>query len=627
MIFRRSFLTLLVSFAALAAPVSAGAKIAQNRKLPNIVWITSEDHGPHLGCYGDKFARTPNLDAFAKKGLRFARAWSNAPVCAPARTAIISGIYPPSTGSQHMRSGTILPRDMRMFVVYLRQLGYYCTNKVKEDYNLSKDGKVWDDSSNKAHWKNRQPGQPFFAVFNSTKSHESGIRNRYGKKEPKSDVKKVPLPPYHPDTPVVRRDWAFYYDTLAEVDADAAKVLRELEEAGLLEDTIVFYYADHGSGMPRNKRTPLNCGLQVPMIVHFPAAFRHLAPADYKEGGVSDRLVSFVDLAPTVLSIAGREPPAWMQGKAFAGKYATKPPPYIHGFRGRMDERYDFQRSVTDGRYVYLRNYMPHLPAGQHVEYMFVTKTSQVWKKLFDEGKLNKQQSFFFETPRTPEELYDLTNDPHEVNNLAPSAKHQEILQKLRQANREHLLAIRDLGFLPEDEIHRRSEGSTPYTMGHDAEKYPLKRIMPVAELASSLQEKAVPDLAAALRGDDSAVRYWGALGLLMRGKAAVVPHQKLLTAALKDDCPSVRVVAAEALARFAGKDLQPTGLNHLLELAHPKKNSVFVSLAALNALDRLGEQARPGLEQIRSWPTQAPPGRSSYGIPRLINRLREQLK
>jgi len=595
-------------------------------KLPNILWITSEDHGPHMGCYGDLFARTRNLDKLAKKGMIFTRAWSNAPVCAPARTTIISGLYATSTGAEHMRSMTRLPPIMQMFPAYLRLVGYYCTNHIKEDYNLQKTGKVWDDSSKNAHWKNRGAGQPFFAVFNSLKSHESQIRNL--KVKLVSDPRKVRIPAYHPDTPEVREDWTRYYDTIALADADAGELLRELEAAGLLEDTIIFYFADHGSGMPRNKRIPLNSGLHVPLIVYFPPKWQHLAPPGYAAGGRSDRLVSFVDLAPTMLSIAGVEPPAWMQGHAFAGKYVAEAPAFLHGFRGRMDERYDLQRSVTDGRFVYLRNYLPHLSAGQHVDYMFQTKTTRVWKKLFDAGKLNEAQSRFWNVPREPEELYDLSADPDEVHNLASDPAQREQLQRLRQAQHDHALKVRDVGFLSEDEMHLRSGNGTPYELGHDPKKYPLERILDQAEAASSLQSQALPKLRAGLKDGDNAIRYWSALGLLMRGKDAVVEQAPALRGFLKDESKSVRVVAAEALAQFGTKGDVDEALKVLLEVAQPKKNSIYSSLAALNALDRLGAKARPVAAAIRAMPTVGMPAnhRAAMGIERLLTNINGQL-
>src|SRR5437879_4178512 len=459
--------------------------IAAESVRPNILWISSEDHGPHMGCYGDAFATTPNVDKLAARGMIYSHAWSCAPVCAPARTTIISGLYASSTGAEHMRSMVPFPAGKKMFPQFLRQAGYYCSNNAKEDYNLDKPGRVWDDSSRKAHWRNRKPGQPFFAVFNSEKSHESKLRVR--PHQQMHDPAKVRVPDYHPDTPEVRQDWAQYYDIVTEADADAGERLKELAEAGLAEDTIVFYWADHGSGMPRSKRWPYNSGLQVPLVVYIPDKFKDLRPPEYKPGGKSDRLVSFVDLAPTVLSLAGIQPPDWMQGHAFLGKFLEAPQPFIYGFRGRMDERYDLVRSLTDGRYVYIRNYLPHKIQGQHIDYMFQTPTTRVWKQLFDQGKLNATQAFFWK-PRPPEELYDLDNDRDEVHNLAASAQHQDILQRLRKVQREHALKIRDVGFLPEDEIHSRAAGGTPYEMGHDERKYPLQRILETADMASMPQ-------------------------------------------------------------------------------------------------------------------------------------------
>ena len=355
---------LSVILLALCASLTAADK-------PNILWLTSEDHSPTMGCYGDKVARTPNIDALAAKGMLFKKAWSVAPVCAPARTTIISGLYPSSTGGLHMRSMVSMPKGTQMYPEFLREAGYYCTNNSKTDYNLREPAKLWDASSGNASWKNRPKDQPFFAIFNSTKSHESQIRTR-----PHTQITKpedIRVPAYHPDTPEVRQDWAQYYDKVSEADADAGKRLKELEEAGLADDTIVFYYADHGSGMPRSKRWPSNSGLHVPFVVYFPEKYKHLAPKEYTAGGQSDRLISFVDLAPTLLSLVGIQPPEWMQGHAFAGPFQTEPQPFIFGLRGRMDERMDLVRSVTDGRYVYLRNYLPHLSQGQHVDTQFKT--------------------------------------------------------------------------------------------------------------------------------------------------------------------------------------------------------------------------------------------------------------
>ena len=609
-----------------AGVLLAGQAGAAEVKKPNILWITSEDHGPHLGCYGDTFADTPNLDGLAAKGMLYKRAWSNAPVCAPARTTIISGVYPPSLGAEHMRSQAPLPSYMKMYPHYLREAGYYCTNNSKEDYNLTKPGKVWDESSRKGHWKNRKEGQPFFAIFNFTMTHESKIRNP--KAKPIHDPAKAPVPAYHPDTPEVRSNWAQYYDRITEMDTEAGGVLKEITDAGLAEDTIVFFYADHGSGMPRSKRWPFNSGLHVPMILYVPEKWRRLAPPEYKPGAKSDRLVGFIDLAPTALSLAGIQPPGYMQGHAFAGSYCAEPPKFMYGFRGRMDERYDMVRTVTDGRYVYLRHYMPHRIYGQYVHFMFVTQTTQVWKKMYDEGKLNAAQRQFWET-KPPEELFDLETDPDEVNNLADSAAHQTVLKRLRQAQEAWAVRIRDVGFLPEDDIHSRSHGSTPYEIGHDEQKYPLETIMRTAALASSLEPESLHELVKAMTDQDSAVRYWAAMGILIRENAGVNQARDSLYKALSDTSPSVRVIAAEALGRYGTEKDVEKALAVLLEHVPLDRNSIFVSMAALNALDAMDERARSAKDKIAAISTQGktPPRTEAKYLDRLMQKILEDLE
>lgn len=608
------------------AVLAAAAATARAADRPNILWLTSEDHGPHLGCYGDTYATTPNVDGLAAKGMIYTHAWSCAPVCAPARTTLISGLYPPSTGAEHMRSMVPYPAGKKMYPQYLREAGYYCTNNSKTDYNLREPGKVWDESSARAHWSHRKPGQPFFAVFNSTKSHESQIRTRPHKAV--HDPATVRVPAYHPDTPEVRQDWAQYYDQVSQADADAGQRLKELQESGLADETIVFYYADHGSGMPRNKRWPYNSGLQVPLVVYIPEAYKSLRPPEYRAGGRSDRLVSFVDFAPTALSLAGVKPPGWMQGHAFLGAYQAAPQPFVYGFRGRMDERYDLVRTVTDGRHVYIRNYMPHKVYGQHVEYMFQTPTTQVWKRLHDEHRLTTAQDVFWQT-KPPEELFDLESDPDEVRNLAGSSRYQEVLAQLRQAHRDWELRIRDVGFLPEGEVLARSEGGSPYDMGHDDSRYPFRRVFETAELASRLEPDAVPALKRSLGDGDSAVRYWAALGLLMRREAGVGPAHHELTRALDDESPYVRIAAAEALGRFGNQADLDRALPVLGGLADWSKHNVFISLAALNAIDELGLKARPLGDTIRRIAPKGPAPHARYSsyVPRLLEDLKESLK
>lgn len=603
----------------IVALVFSGSVWAAER--PNILWITCEDMSPNLGCYEDDFAVTPNVDALAARGMRYLNATSNAPVCAPARTTIITGLYPPSTGAEHMRSLVRLPAKFRMFPEYLREAGYYTTNNVKEDYNVEKSGRVWDESSRKAHWKNRKKGQPFFAVFNHTITHESQIRNEIDKADQTHDPAKVRLPAYHPDTPEVRRDWAQYYDRISMMDREAGGNLKELVKAGLADDTIVFVFSDHGSGMPRSKRSACKSGLNVPFIVYFPPKWRHLAPKDYREGGTSDRLISFIDLAPTVLSLAGLEAPAWMQGAPFCGKSEAPEPEFSYGFRGRMDERYDTVRSVRDKRYMYVRNYSPHRPHGQHNAYMFATPTTRVWHRLFLEGKLNAAQAQFWQ-PKAVEELYDLRSDPDEVKNLAADGQHDDVLRRMRAAHEQWEKRIKDVGLLAESEMVARSEGTTPYEMGHDPKKYDFDSVFAAARLATAGKPGDAKSMAELLGSGDSGVRYWAATGLLIQGKDGVAAGHKQLRAALGDASPAVRFVAAEALGRFGSDEDAAEALKVLLHCARPQEPA-FVAAEAWNALDYLDERARPALSAIRALeaqPIAVPQRYGGYG-----QRLKEK--
>lgn len=592
---------------------------------PNILWITSEDNGPHLGCYGDQYADTPHIDKLASRGMIYLNCWSTAPVCAPARTTLITGMYPTCLGAEHMRSMVKLPEGVLMYPQYLRKAGYYCTNNSKEDYNVAKTGTVWDQSNRKAHWKNRKPGQPFFAVFNHTISHESKIRNR-----PHTlvhDPAKVRIPAYHPDTPEVRHDWAQYYDRITEMDALVGKNLKELADAGLADDTIIFYYGDHGSGMPRSKRWPYNSGLQVPLVVYIPPKFRSLASADYQTQGKSDRLVGFVDFAPTLLSLVGIKPPAHMQGNAFLGKHEAPAQEYQFGFRGRMDERYDLVRSVRNKRYLYIKNYMPHKEYGQYLNYMFQTPTTQVWKRMYDAGKLSPPQTYFWET-KPAEELYDLEADRDEVHNLLKSQEHQEVLAELREAQRKKLLSVRDLGFLPEAEVHLLADGGSPYLIAQNPRMYPLKKVLAMAELASNGKQDSVPELISGLGNQNSAIRYWAAMGLLMRGEGAVKKADGDLRKALNDSSKSVRCIAAEALGKYGNQQDVQDSVNTLFSLSNLNRDGVYVAILALNGLDKLGnEKVAPVKEKIAQLPLKNPQlnRRLQSYVMRLVERIQEK--
>ena len=624
----------------LALPVApAFAQPPADLPPPNILWVSSEDNGPHLGAYGDEYATTPNLDALAARGLIYRNAWSTVPVCAPARTTIISGLYPASTGAHHMRSQSRLPEGFRFFPQYLREAGYYVTNNSKQDYNLAKpdgEGSVWHETSREAHWRKRPEGAPFFAVFNFIVTHESQIRRRPHTQV--HDPAGVRVPAYHPDAPEVRQDWAQYYDKLTEMDALAGERLAELEAAGLSDDTIVFYWGDHGPGLPRGKRAALQTGLGVPLIVSIPEKYRHLAPAGYEPGGDTDRLVGFIDFAPTMLSLAGIEPPAHFQGRAFLGAHEAEPNEVVFGFSDRMDERYDLVRSVRDERYVYARNFLIDRPYGQRLSYQMETPTTRVWLRLFQEGKLNEAQARFWRE-KPSEELYDLENDPDLVNNLAASPAHAEVRERLAGRLREHLLTIRDLGFLPEGEMHRRasSMGAVPWVYGHGG--YQVERVLAAAELASdrSAWDEAATERLKRLLGDpDSAVRAWAAAGLRARGEPAVRATLVELRAALRDPSAPVRIRAAEALGRFGESSDREPAVEALLASASIEDNDFFDALLALNALDYLdpdilggrGSQARTWQERLAGLPDglDGLDRRFRNYVPRLLEAIRLDL-
>ena len=540
---------------------------------PNILWITCEDISPHIGCYGDKTAVTPNIDALATQGVLYRNAFAPIGVCAPARSTLISGMYPNSIGSQHMRCKGQLPKGVLTYAEYLRKAGYYCTNNSKTDYNLQIGRKVWDQSNRRAHWRNRKGDQPFFAIFNYTSCHESQIRlseDKYQKRIASlkagqvHDPRAMAVPPYHPDTGAVRRDWARYADMITFMDRQVGQLLAELDKDGLTKDTIVFFYSDHGAGMPRSKRWLFDSGMRVPLIVRFPKKYASFASG--APGSETARLVSFVDFAPTVLQLAGVGVPTHMQGRAFLGgesQQAAAHRRYVFGFRDRMDERYDMIRCVSNGRFKYIRNFMPHLPYAQHIDYMYQMPTMREWQRQYAAGELNAVQRAFFEAKPTVE-LYDTRADPHEVVNLAGKPEHAQIQSELRGALREWMSRIVDVGFLPEADLRSRFGDAAPYDAVRSGEhSYPFEVLQAAADLANARDVKHLDGLRALLKHQDAAARYWGATGLLALGQQAR-PAAPELRGVLGDASGDVRVTAAEALCGLPAKASLKLGVSLL---------------------------------------------------------------
>ena len=438
---------------------------------PNILWISLEDTSPRFGCYGDPVARTPHIDRLAAGGRRFPNAFSTAGVCAPSRSAIITGMYQTSIGTHHMRTrhtnpytpemptpyDAVLPHYVKPFTEYLRAAGYYCTNNRKTDYQFTPPVTAWDECSDDAHWRNRRQDQPFFSVFNPTVTHESGMWPREDHPPLVTDPNQVRLPPYLPDTPKARRALARHYDNLAIADGRVGVLLDELEEDGLAENTIVFLWSDHGEGLPRGKRWPYDAGIRIPLIVRWPGKL--------EPGSVSEDLVSLIDLGPTVLSLTGAPRPLHLQGQPFLGPQAV-PRDYIFATRDRYDESYDMIRAVRDRRYKYIRNFHPEKPYLLWIPYRNKHPILQEMWRLHAEGELKGPQNLMFARQRPVEELYDLEEDPYEIHNLADDPDHHSTLERMRQALDTWRNDFGDLGEIPEDRMvaHMWPGGAQPQT-------------------------------------------------------------------------------------------------------------------------------------------------------------------
>jgi len=618
----KTWAALLMSTLIVAAdPQSAGAADRQaGPDRPNVLWITCEDISPNLGCYGDRHAVTPTLDRLAEEGVRYSRAFASASVCTPARSSLITGVYASSLGTQHLRAAAPLAKAVRCFTEYLREAGYYCTNNVKEDYNFATPAAAWDESSRQAHWRGRKSGQPFFSVFNLENTHQSRIR--YSQEQfaritarltsnERHDPAEIPLPPYYPDTPVVRRDVARLYDLITAMDYQVADLLEQLEEDGLAEDTIVFFYSDHGTGMPRHKRWLYDSGTRVPLIIRFPEKHRRLAPG--RPGSTADRLVSFVDFAPTMLSLVGLNIPGYMQGRPFLGRPfldrpAAEPRKYVFSIRDRVDEVYEFSRTVREGRYRYIRNYMPHRPRMQHSDYSERTPTRQEFRRLAASGELEGPPKEFMSSTKAAEELYDTQNDPHEVHNLADSSEpeHEGVLKRMRGVLHRWMIATRDTALMPEADMHLRCGGRSPYDVARQTDEFPVARILAAADMVGKGPQKLAA-LTGLLHDSDSAVRFWAATGLTVLGPDARDSTDALLQA-LADSSPNVRFAAAEALCLLDREaDALPVLISGLQEKDQRLRLHAAITLAAI------GEKARAAISPMKK--AAAAPPRGNHAV------------
>jgi arylsulfatase A-like enzyme len=538
--------------------VWGGGAASGQAKKPNIVWLVIEDTSPQfIGCYGNKQAKTPNIDALAKGGVRFSNAFSTGTVCSPSRSAIITGVRTYELGTGNHRSNYPVPDFIRGFPYYLRQAGYYTANNKKTDYNTSSAGRItreaWHESSGTAGWQNREPGQPFFAVFNFEDSHQSRTMTNpyymYEKQvlkdlpaEKQVAAKDIAVPPFFRDSDSMRKQLARIYNGIGLADHRIGAVMERLRKDNLLDSTIIFFYADHGEGMPRAKTNGIDLGHRVPFIVWFPEMYKHLSP--WGAGGtVSPDLVCFTDLAPTLLQLAGAAIPDYMKGRVLLGPGAAPAPASMQLSSDGSEGVSELCRTVTNGRYSYTRVFMPFMPELFYKKYFDYSDIMHVMRADLKSNLLTKEQQAPFEK-RAPEYLFDVAEDPWQLRNLAEDPRHSRLLAQMRAEMKAVVLRDRDVLFLPEYELARISEKTTPYEFREDSVRYPLREVAEAAFLSGIRSADALKRQVGLLASPQPYVRYWAAVGISSQGPAAKA-YARQLKAALKDSYPPARIVLA----------------------------------------------------------------------------------
>ena len=557
---------------------------------PNVLWLTSEDNSVDwIGCYGNANASTPNIDQLAREGFRYTHCYANAPVCAPMRNTWITGVLAISMGTHPMRSRYEIPHDrIKLYPDFLNDSGYHTGNFKKTDYNFGgrPDRDCWD-SSESVDWKALSDQQPFFQVINYNQSHES---KAFGDVEnTRHNRAQTQLAQYHPDVPDMRGNYARYHDAVENMDQEIGNALQKLKASGMADNTIVVYCSDHGGVLPRSKRFLFRNGLHCPLIVRIPERYRHLWPAA-KPGNSVERLVSFVDMPKTWLSITGSKIPDTMQGKIFLGPQTEPEPEYHFAFRGRMDERLDNARAILDKRFLYIRNYMPYAPWMQRLTFMWRMKASQAWDKAVQDGTANEIQSRPFAPKGWTEELYDLQNDPDNVNNLIDHPEHQETIAAMRKQLRAQQLAVHDAGLMPETDLVRLAEknNKTIYDVVRDQTLYDTEALLDAADLALEQKPANLPKLQQLLDHDHAGMRYWGIIGCFLLGDAQ--SGQKVIA----DPSGEIRAMAAWLLVRTGH---QEQGLACLADLL---KTRSYAIVSAFNVIDWIGDDAKPLVPFVR---------------------------
>ena len=519
---------------------------------PNIIWLMTEDNSPHyMQLYNEGGVSMPNVEKLAKQGIVFDNAFSNAPVCSVSRSTLITGCYAPRIFTHfHRRAEHVpLPDEVMPFPYYLKQAGYYTTNNHKQDYNFILPKGVWDESSKKASYKNRKKGQPFFHVENHTVTHEGSLHFDQNAidETPDDELEHIKVFPYHPNTKTFRYSYHHFQNQHILADQQMGKFIDELEQEGLMENTIIFYFGDHGGVLPRSKGYAYESGLQVPLVVYVPEKWKHLF--DQNKGSRTNTFVEFVDFGPTVLSLAGIAPPQGIDGTAVLGKFSEplkiKKKNTAFGYADRFDEKYDLVRTLRVGKYKYIRNFQPFNVDGIFNFYRYKMLAFKEWSTLYRSGNLNAEQRQFFE-PRSPEALFDLEQDPHEVNDLSASPKHQEILRSMRNQLHEKLSTLPDLSFYPEPFLLENAlENPVGFGKNHQEE---IKELIAIANLNLLDFGEAQDKIKQALADENPWKRYWGLIACSSFGEEANSVTPQIQNLMSKDRENLVRLRALEYL-------------------------------------------------------------------------------
>ncbi|MFY9150540.1 MAG: sulfatase [Prolixibacteraceae bacterium] len=589
-------------------PLLMGSAAFAQQK-PNILWVTIEDTSPQfIGCYGNKDARTPVIDKLASEGVRFTNAFSTGTVCSPSRSCIITGVKTYKMGTGNHRSTYPIPEFIKGFPYYLQQEGYYTSNNSKTDYNVANSGRftkeAWNESSGKAGWENRKPGQPFFAVFNFMDSHQSRTMTEPYSWYLKNVLEELPekerigdndfeMPPFYNNTTEMRRHFARVYNSIKLTDNKIGELLARLEKDHLKDSTIIFFYGDHGEGIPRGKTNGINLGYRVPFVIWFPEMYKNLSPWG-TSGVVTDELIDFEDLAPTLISLAGGSLPDYLTGRVLMGKNRSNPTDHLILSADRSDNGIDLVRSVTDGKYMYSRNFMPFMPQARYIRYMEIGEIKQQMRKDLAENKLNPLQKSLFED-RPAEFLYDIENDIWETKNLATDPAHKAVLEKMRAQMKTEILQARDVLLLPEYEIGLISEKTTPYEFRLTDKSYPVAQVYDAASL-SGFRGKDIAEKQIGLLGNSNKiVRYWAILGLRSQNAEVLRSYPKQISLAMNDPYTPVAVTASAIAFQEFGNETSEENLKKFCI-----DQNLDISLMAINYLLYIRNK-QPFVETIKN--------------------------